>query len=165
MAMVAFAIAGGAFWLHGGETSSAAGNRYTAYVGNGARGIAVSQFMPSALVITEGDTINWTNPYPEPHTVSFTAGKPAPTDTMAPLGDKNPKFDGTQQFNSGFLRRGNAFEVTFTRAGAYQLLCLIHAGQVVDVTVISPGMYVPNQAQIDAQAKNQFDLALPIGEK
>jgi plastocyanin len=134
-------------------------------VGNGARGIAVSQFMPAALVISEGDTINWTNPYPEPHTVSFNAGKPAPTDTMAPLGDKSPKFDGTQQFNSGFLRRGDSIEVTFTKAGAYQLLCLIHAGQVVDVTVISPGMYVPSQAQIDAQAKAQLDAALPIGDK
>jgi len=163
--MLVLTASGAALWSQGGESSSAAGNRYTAYVGNGARGISVSQFMPNAMVITEGDTINWTNPYPEPHTVAFNAGKPAPVDTMAPLGDKNPKFDGTQQFNSGFLRRGDAFEVTFTKAGAYQLLCLIHAGQVVDVTVISPGMYVPNQAQIDAQAKAQFDAALPIGDR
>jgi plastocyanin len=163
--VLAVAIAGGMFWLRGAETSSATANRYTAYVGNGARGIAVSQFMPSALVINEGDTINWTNPYPEPHTVSFNAGKPAPTDTMAPVGDKNPKFDGTQQISSGFLRRGDSYEMTFTKTGAYQLLCLIHVGQVVDVTVISPGMHVPSQAQIDAQAKAQFEAALPIGDR
>jgi plastocyanin len=165
IAMVAVTVAGGALWLSGDETSSAAGNRYTAYVGNGARGIAVSQFMPSALVINEDDSINWTNPYAEPHTVSFNAGKPAPTDTMAPLGDKSPKFDGTQQFSSGFLRRGDSIEVTFTKAGVYQLLCLIHAGQIVDVTVISPGMYVPSQSQIDAQAKQQFEAALVIGDR
>ena len=158
-------VAGGAWWLKGSDSTSAAANRYTAYVGNGARGIAVSQFMPSSLVVNEGDTINWTNPYAEPHTVSFNAGYPAPTDTMAPLGDKSPKFDGTQPFSSGFMRRGDSFEVTFTKAGAYQLLCLIHVGQVVDVTVISPGMYVPTQAQIDAQAKAQLEAALPIGDR
>src|SRR6478752_6787087 len=92
--MLALFLAGGAWWLNGSEATSAAGNRYTAYVGNGARGISVSQFMPSALVITEGDTINWTKPYAEPHTVSFNAGKPTPADTMAPLGHKTPKFDG-----------------------------------------------------------------------
>lgn len=159
------AITAGMFWLKGGETSSAAGNRYTAYVGNGARGIAVNQFMPTALVINEGDTINWTNPYPEPHTVSFNAGRPAPADSMAPLGEKSPKFDGTQQISSGFLRRGDSYEMTFIRAGAYQLLCLIHAGQVVDVAVISPGMHVPSQAQIDAQAKAQFEAGLVIGDR
>jgi len=69
------------------------------------------------------------------------------------VGDaKAPKFDGTQQFNSGFLRRGDSIEVTFTKAGSYTLLCLIHNGQTVDVTVLSPGMFVPTQAQIDAQA-------------
>src|SRR6185436_12294291 len=67
--------------------------------------------------------------------------------------------------SSGFLRRGDSYEVTFTKAGAYTLLCLIHNGQTVDVTVISPGMFVPTQAQIDAQAKAQFDAALPIGDR
>jgi plastocyanin len=165
VALAALLLSGGTWWYGGSEDTSAAGNRYTAYVGNGVRGIAVSQFMPAALVVNEGDSINWTNPYAEPHTVSFNAGKPAPSDTMAPLGDKSPRFDGTQQISSGFLRRGDSYEVTFTRAGAYQLLCLIHAGQTVDVTVISPGMYVPPQAQIDAQARAQFDAALPIGDR
>src|SRR6187401_1899589 len=165
LALVLALVAAGAWWLKGSDATSAAANRYTAYVGNGARGIAVSVFMPSTMVVNEGDTINWINPYPEPHTVSFNAGKPAPTDTMAPLGDRAPKFDGTQQISSGFLRRGDSYEVTFTKSGAYQLLCLIHAGQVVDVTVISPGMYVPTQAQIDAQAKAQLEAALPIGDR
>src|SRR3954462_13167972 len=104
--MLVLTASGAALWSQGGEASSAAGNRYTAYVGNGARGISVSQFMPSSLVVNEGDTINWTNPYAEPHTVSFNATGTPPTDTLVPVGDKSPKFDGTQQFSSGFLRRG-----------------------------------------------------------
>ena len=165
VALAALGVAGGAFLLGGSEPTSATANRFTAYVGNGGGGVAMSVFMPSSLVVNEGDTINWTNPYPEPHTVSFNAGRPAPTNTMEPLGEKAPKFDGTQQFSSGFMRRGDNFEVTFIKAGSYTLVCLIHAGQTVDVSVISPGMHVQTQAQIDSQAKAQFDALKPVGDR
>jgi plastocyanin len=165
MALASLAVAGGAFWLTGSDDTSAAANRYTAYVGNGGRGIAVSMFLPSNLTINEGDTINWTNPYAEPHTVSFNAGRPAPTDPMVQVGGRTPNFDGTDQISSGFMRRGASYEVTFTKAGAYQLICLIHAGQVVDVSVVSPGLHVPTQAQIEAQAKAQLDAAMPVGDR
>ena len=160
-------VAGGAWWLKGSDDTSAAANRYTAYVGNGARGIAVSQFMPSSLVVNEGDTINWTNPYAEPHTVSFNADNPAPTDTMAPLGDKSPKFDGTQPFSSGFLRRGDSFEVTFTKAGAYSAAMpdprWPGGGRHRDLRPACTCR--PRPRRFDAQAKAQLEAALPIGDR
>jgi plastocyanin len=164
-AIAALIGASGVLITDGPATTSAAPTTYRALAGNGARGIAVNVFMPRSLVVNEGDTISWSNPYEEPHNIAFLADKPAPKDNMASVGDKAPKLDGTQQLASGFLRKGDKYDVTFTKTGSYSLICLVHDGQTVSVNVISPGMYVPSQAQIDAEVRTLQTQGLAAGDK
>ena len=69
----------------------------------------------------------------------------------------NNEYDGTGFFNSGapfdpdFLPR--PVHVTFTQAGVYQVVCLIHPDMQATVTVLQEGFTAPeSQADLDARA-------------
>ena len=44
------------------------------YAGAGQAGIAVNLFLPDSVVVNLGDTVEFTNPYEEPHTVTYVVG-------------------------------------------------------------------------------------------
>jgi plastocyanin len=143
-------------------TTSAAPTTYTALAGGDGPGQAafINVFEPSALIITEGDSIQWKSTSGEPHTVLFLNNQPPPKeinlDTLEdPIGGLNPSYDGTKQIYSGFITPDpkSTYTVKFTKAGNFPFICLIHPGMDGSVTVLSPGMYVPSQAQIDADGK------------
>jgi plastocyanin len=142
-------------------TSATTATTYTAIVGGQGPGEAayINAFMPASLVITEGDSIQWKG-VAGAHTVAFLNNQPPPKEiTLAtvedPIGGRNPTYDGTKQLYSGFIvpDPSTFYTVKFSKAGNYPFICLIHPGQVGSVTVLSPGMYVPTQAQIDAEGK------------
>ena len=96
------------------------------------------QFFPSAVNISAGDTVKWVSHAVTPHTITFNPdsfqGDPLHD---GPTG--GPTFDGTGLVNSGiinqpssfyppsvFTSQGTSFQLTFTKAGSYQYVCLLH---------------------------------------
>lgn len=147
LALLLFALlaAGGAYWAANGTGANAA-KTISAYVGGGREGIAVELFLPDELYVEVGDTVEWVNPYIEPHTVTFLRGSDTYPDFETPANvEAAAAFDGSESFTSGFVVKDAHFSMTFSKLGHYQLLCLIHNGMVVDVYVVPPGTAVPPQ--------------------
>ena len=100
---------------------------------------ALVQYFPPSVNVSTGDTVKWVSNTHEPHTVTFNPqlfqGDPV---SAGPSG--GPTFDGTGLVNSALIGEGYAatdFSLTFTKAGEYQYICLLHApsGQHGVVTV------------------------------
>ena len=120
------------------------------------------RFIPSRLQIGVGDTVAWENPTFVPNTVTFNAESPSflipePQDEGPPLLVIDPKvlfpvkpsqnFDGSGYVNSGFTGAGpeatggESFSLTFTRAGTYSYVCMLHANQgMARVIVVGDGI-------------------------
>ncbi|HEY3229624.1 MAG TPA: plastocyanin/azurin family copper-binding protein [Roseiflexaceae bacterium] len=126
-------------------------------------------FLPSTITIDEGDTIKWTTRADFVHTVSFTSGGPQPpvvtaegntvvqpAATAFPAG--GPNYDGTGFVNSGLLEgKDKTFSLTFTKAGSYSYVCLLHPGMGGAVVVQPAGSAYPmTQAQVDTQANTEL---------
>ncbi len=119
--------------------------------------IDLMEFLPDKLTIKEGDTVVFEVMHGAPHTVSFMAGE-KPLDFMLqepqPQGPPklvmNPKalipaavgrpYDGAGFWNSGALNLGpqapKVVSVTFSRAGTYTYLCILHANQGMEGTIV-----------------------------
>jgi plastocyanin len=118
---------------------------------------SVMRFIPPRIQVAVGETVTWRNPTPVPHTVTFNLppsppGAPGVPPFLAP--EPNPgggpllvlapsvlfpagprSFDGTGYVNSGFIGTGpesvagETYSLTFTRAGTFSYLCVLHADQ------------------------------------
>lgn len=161
VAVAALAATAAALNVAPTTTTATTATTYTAIVGGAGPGQAayINAFMPASLVITEGDSIQWKG-VAGAHTVAFLNNQPPPKEiTIAtiedPVGGRNPTYDGTKQLYSGFIvpDPSTFYTVKFTKAGNFPFICLIHPGQQGTVTVLSPGLYVPTQAQVDAEGK------------
>ena len=139
-----------------GEASAAAARPGAREVVNAAsvEFASVNRFLPPRIQVNVGDTVTWNNPTPVPHTITFNlppsppgappflapepqAGGPpllvlAPS-VLFPAGPKS--FDGTGYVNSGFIGTGEeatggrSYSLTFTKAGTYAYICVLHADQ------------------------------------
>jgi plastocyanin len=112
----------------------------------------VMQFAPVSLNIAVGDTVAWANNTAVPHTVTYAAGTtpeltvPEPQPAGPPNLVLNPavlfpsmppvtSFSGAGYVNSGFLgtgpeaTAGTNFSLTFSKAGTYLFICVLHADQ------------------------------------
>jgi plastocyanin len=128
-------------------------------------------FFPTNITIDEGDTINWTMNAAFFHTVTFLSGNPPPPEPI-PSGEGNllmlnpmsqfpvggPTYDGTTFVGSGLITaKGTNFSLTFTKAGTFGYVCLLHPGMAAQVTVQPAGSAYPmTQAQLDAQANAEM---------
>jgi len=91
--------------------------------------------------IPVGTTLTWTNESNNvPHTVTFPAlgqpPPPGPPDQVPPSGGST--YDGTMLTNSGVMKPGTSYSLTFTKPGTYTYYCLFHdgpAGMIGTVTV------------------------------
>jgi plastocyanin len=110
--------------------------------------IAVLQYMPAKATVAVGQKVRWSwDETKEPHSVTFLApGQTAPdpgsdTSLFAPTPPTGP-YDGTVLVNSGLLPLGPdavpPFETTFSKAGSYNYLCVIHP-QMVGTIVVAAG--------------------------
>jgi plastocyanin len=84
-----------------------------------------------SISVSVGTTVTWTNESNNvPHTVTFPAlGQPPPAgppDQVPPAGGST--YDGTALANSGVMRPGTSYSLTFTKAGTYTYYCLFHDG-------------------------------------
>jgi plastocyanin len=101
----------------------------------------VMQFFPPNAPIKAGDTVRWTNNTPVPHTVTFNIQQYPGGDPFAVPRSSNTTFDGTGFTNSGIIGvdfpDGTTYALKFSKAGAYNFVCILHAnqGMVGSVTV------------------------------
>ncbi|HEY2831915.1 MAG TPA: cupredoxin family copper-binding protein [Sporichthyaceae bacterium] len=89
--------------------------------------IEKNAFMPSALTVTVGQAVTWTNEDDVPHTV---------TTTSAPV-----------KFDSGVFAKGKSFTYTFTQPGLYKYYCAVHPDMTGTVTVADKGAPAPKPDQ------------------
>ena len=99
----------------------------------------LNYYPSSTLTIDSGDTVTWTFPSGEPHTVSlFPAGQalpsPANPNNSNPAGGKT--FDGTTYTSSGFKLLGGTYALAFPKPGTYKVYCLIHQPEMVMTIVV-----------------------------
>ena len=137
-------------------------------------------FLPTTITINEGDTINWTMNAAFVHTVTFLSGGPPPPEPI-PAGEDNllmlnpqnafpvggPTYDGTGFVGSGILDgKGASFSLTFTKAGTYGYVCMLHPGMAGTVVVQPAGSPYPmTQAQVDAQANTELYAKLSFANQ
>jgi plastocyanin len=113
----------------------------------------VNRFIPARLAVGVGDTVTWKNDVPgPPHTVTFTSGGPVPPFAVPEPQPSGPpvlafpanvafpvkpsqNYEGTGYVNSGVMGTapsdpgGTTFSLTFTRAGTFPYVCILHADQ------------------------------------
>ncbi len=111
-------------------------------------------FYPSSpLTIDVGDTVTWSFPAAEAHTVALLgAGQtkvPAATDPSVAQPAGGSTYDGSTFTNSGFLAGGKSYTLTFTKAGTYTVYCLIHQPEMEAKIVVNAAGTPYPQTQAD----------------
>jgi plastocyanin len=174
------------------ETAHAqAGQTWNVLVGTDieASFISTQAYFPGSLTITQGDTVNWN--FASFHTVTFPAGGPPPAliepgpgpgELMLgpgffpiPPGPTAPSgpYDGSTPISSGTPPEGGdetdpqdappfVFSLTFTRAGSYHYICVLHPGMEGWLTVLPPGS-APPETPTQARARGDAELQGRVG--
>lgn len=156
-------LAAGAAWTFGGASVDAAKTVF-GYAGSGREGIAVNLFLPGKLTVEAGDTVEWVNPYEEPHTLTYlTGGASFAFDEVANV-EVADAFDGSEAFSSGFIGKDAHFSVTFEKFGTYKFLCLLHEGMTVVVNVVPAGSAIPPQGANDPKNAAITENAIALAE-
>ncbi len=167
---------------------AASAQTYTVLVGaeNVSRGIDLMAFFPQTLRIHVGDSVLWKQNTHEIHTVTFLAGAPLPA-LIIPVTDPNlpgplmlnPQaafpaapadglYDGSSYANSGVMStdpgQPTQFSLTFTQAGTYSYLCLVH-GEMMSgtIVVVDPSVKIPSPLSVSRAAKLALRLKLARG--
>jgi plastocyanin len=117
-------------------------------------------FLPNELWVHEGDSVSWTFPTDEIHTVTFLRVTPdvqirPPFQVGCPgsTADGTP-YDGTACVNSDILASGPTYTVAFPKAGNFKLVCLVHVNMTGVVHVLEPSEPLPHdQVFYDDQAE------------
>jgi plastocyanin len=124
---------------------------WTAQAGASAQNEALQslQFYPATITIDAGDSITWSNPAGEPHTVTFLGPKsapPPPNDPSVQQPAGTSTYDASTYTSSGFMLHGASYTLTFTKPGTYKYYCLIHGDMAGTVVVQAAGSPYPRSA-------------------
>ena len=107
---------------------------WKAFVGAQSKDMArqAMAFLPNELWIFVNDSITWSFPTNENHTVTFLApgqARPVNFNTGCPGVQPNgSSYPTTSCVNSGVLADGATYTIKFPTAGNYKFVCLIHPG-------------------------------------
>lgn len=165
--MMAVVIAPPAVWAKAWQ--AAAGAQTTD------EGIQALAFLANELWVHVGDSITWTFPTPEIHTVTFLKQDTTPQQVRPPRpgvpGGGCPgttpdgsSFDGSTCVTSPELVDGQTYTVTFSKAGNFKLVCLVHNNMTGAVHVLAPSEPLPHdQAFYDDQARKEQTKLLSDG--
>ena len=151
----------------------AAGEPLRLGVGVGEGTVSGNAFVPGAVTVKVGDTVRWTWQSDEAHSLTFGDGPAGTAPNAWPMtgftapaaGASGPvdlgtaAYDGTGFVNSGLLSKGSSASVTFTKAGTYGFICVIHPGMDGTVTVVDSGA-TTTQAEADTAAQQTRDALL-----
>lgn len=99
-----------------GDTNDVDQTTFAAVVGAETRDEAIQAlaFLPNDLTVDVGDTITWSFPTNEVHTLTFLQpGQPRPNAFTAPVTPNGSTFDGKEFLNSGVLVNGATYSVKF----------------------------------------------------
>ena len=115
------------------------------------------RFYPSTITVDAGDTVTWTYPSAEPHTVTFLGASgtlPSPADPNNPKRAGGSTYDGSTYTSSGFIAMGYSYSLTFTKPGTYTYYCLIHQPEMAGTVVVNPAgtAYPAQEDAYSAQA-------------
>jgi len=121
-------------------------------------------FLPNEIWIHPGDSITWTFPTGEVHTVTLLkpgqvrpsrfAGCPGATPDLSP-------FDGAACVNSGVLSNGPTYTVVFPVTGNFKVVCLAHPNMTAAIHVLELSTPLPHdQASYDKQADRERAILL-----
>jgi plastocyanin len=134
---------------------------------NGDRAHQALAFLPNEIWIHAEDSITWSFPTNEVHTVTFLAlGQVRPNRFTGCAGGLPPDgrtpdfsvFDNNTCVNSGILTNadGQTYTVSFPSPGNFKLVCLAHPNMTATVHVLDSGMPLPHdQAFYERQADRQ----------
>lgn len=123
-------------------------------------------FLPNEIWIHAGDSITWSFPSGEVHTVTFlTPGQMRPSRLVGcpniPPPGATPDFsvfNGTACVNSGILtdQDGRTYTVIFPAAGNFKLVCLAHPNMTATIHVLELSTPLPHDQDFyDKQADRQ----------
>jgi plastocyanin len=131
--------------------------------GGGETGYAVNAFLPGSVTIMEGQSVTWTIPWYEPHSIVFVPeGAPLPTEASPP-GTEWPNDDPGYAYSTllfGDPANPPSFgPIVFPEAGDYTYFCEIHPLMTGTVHVVASGD-VDTQAEIDARAETEYAARL-----
>jgi len=103
-------------------------------------GSDVQQFFPPSLDVSEGDTVLFSNTTPTPHSASFRMDQyPGTNPFELESSPEDQPYDGSTYWGSALLGDGwpggLTWSVTFSKAGAYDYICILHADQGMVGTV------------------------------
>jgi plastocyanin len=104
--------------------------------------VAVNRFRPQKLTVKVGETVTWKpgSPY-EPHTVTFESPFKSPEEKGVPVPAGVPPGGS---YAGGFTHSGifgpkpfpaGSYSLTFTQAGTYPYICVLHPGMAGKVQV------------------------------
>ena len=143
------------------------------------RGSQALAFLPNQLWVHTGDSIRWTFPTHERHTLTFL--KPGQTRPPGfgpifgvPVGCPGltldgSSFDGSTCVTSGILRLDQntvsapTYSVSFPSAGNFKFVCLLHADMTGVVHVLSLSVDLPHDQNFYDQ-QGQSEQALLLGD-
>jgi plastocyanin len=124
------------------------------------------EYYPNTLTIDAGDTVQWSFPSGEPHTVTLLgpqSAPPPPSDPTVAQPAGGTSYDGTVYTSSGFVLGGGTYSLTFTKPGMYTVYCLIHGGMEQKIVVQNAGATYPQTQTAlnsEASAAEQNDLSI-----
>ncbi len=134
-------------------------------------------FLANELWIHAGDSITWTFPTPEIHTVTFLIQNTTPQQVRprrpgVPGGGcpgttpDGSSFDGSTCVTSSELVDGQTYTVNFPTAGNFKLVCLVHPSMTGAVHVLGLSEILPHdQAFYDHEANNEQTELLSDGAR
>lgn len=143
MATLALICSAGAFGILE-PTSAATTTIWHAIVGrqSGDRAVQATAFLPNNLTVDAGDSVTWSFPTDEVHTVTFSFA------------------------NSGTLKGGQTFSQVFNTPGDFTFKCLIHKHMTGTVHVQAAGTPYPHDQQFyDREGQDQGQDLVQAGLK
>ncbi len=134
-------------------------------------GIQALAFLPNEFFIDVGDSVNWTFPAGEPHTVSLgnltgvTFTTPQECNGAASTTNQCT-WDGTSAVTSGTKQEGATYTVTFTTTGDVPFVCLLHPNMTGTLHIRPAGTPYPHdQAFYDLQGRSQTNELFRLGRQ
>jgi plastocyanin len=121
--------------------------------------IQVEAFLPNELWVHVGDSVKWTFPAGEIHSVTFLKpGQVRPSNGAGCPGTTpdQSSFDGSACVHSGSLLDGQTYTVKFPTAGNFKVVCLVHDRMTGAIHVLEQSEALPYQQTFyDSQAYTQ----------